>query len=103
MKPRSVANAIATEPKMKRTAVLFAIFLILAANGAAEVDSLSQVFVVGRGLKDADEDHLADAIAFVIVVPDQPSAAEMALASDIAARFNFESLSQDFNLVRRES
>jgi hypothetical protein len=91
------------EPKMKKTAVLFAIFLILAVNGVAEVDSLSQVFVVGRGLKDADEDHLADAIAFVIVVPDQASAAEMALASDIAARFNFESLSQDLNLVRRES
>ncbi len=103
MEPRSVANAIIMEPKMKRTAVLFAIFLILAANGAAEIDSLSKVFVVGQGLKDTDQDDLADAFAFVIVVPDQPSAAELALASDIAARFNFESLSQDLDLLRKES
>ncbi len=103
MKPTSEANVTIMEPKMKRTAVLLAIFLVLIANAAAEVDSLSQVFAIGRGLKDTDQDHLADAISFVIVVPDRPSAAEMALASDIAARFNFESLSQDLNLVKKES
>jgi hypothetical protein len=103
MKPPLLANVLIMEPKMKRTACLLTIFFVLAASGAAEVDSLSQVFVVGRGLKDTDQDHLADAISFVIVVPDQPSAAEMALASDIAARFNFESLSQDLDLVKRES
>ncbi len=88
---------------MKRTAVLLAIFLILVTNVAAEIDSLSRVFALGGGLKDTDQDHLADTISFVIVVPDRPTAAEMALASDIAARFNFESLSQDLDLVKIES
>ncbi|GAJ12493.1 unnamed protein product, partial [marine sediment metagenome] len=71
--------------------------------GTAKISSLSQVFLLGHGLKDLDEDNFADRVALQIIIPDNPTAYELALASDIASRANFESLVIDFSLVKRES
>ncbi|MDH7513679.1 MAG: hypothetical protein QHH14_12105, partial [Clostridiales bacterium] len=81
--------------------ILLSLILIVQAEG--EIRSLSQVFLQGGGLKDTDGDERPDAIAFSIVIPDTPTAAEVALAADIAARANFESLAQDMALVKKES
>ncbi len=70
---------------------------------AADINSLSQVFQLGNGLLDRDGDSLAETIALRFIIPDLPTAEELALASDIAARTNLESLLVDFGLVQRES
>jgi hypothetical protein len=82
---------------------LILVLLLTAGRGAAEIESLSHVFLLGKGLKDLDGDHLADKITFSIVIPDRASAAEIAVAGDIAARANLESLSQDLALVTAEA
>lgn len=89
---------------MKRRLIgLVFLSLIFTAIGAAEIDSLSRVFLTGHGLRDEDGDHCADRIAFFILVRDNATAAEIALAADIAARANLECLSQDLGLVKKES
>ena len=90
---------------MKKTAALLLFVLVLAASpAAAQVTSLSHVFLLGKTLKDTDGDQLADRVALCIIIPDSPTAAELAAAADIASRANFDSLSQDLTgLVRRES
>jgi hypothetical protein len=76
----------------------------LALNCAgAELKSLSDVFHLGKGILDQDKDGFADRIALTIVIPDEPSVFEIAAASDIAARANFDSLVVDFSLVKKES
>ncbi|MCX6571337.1 MAG: M14 family metallopeptidase [Candidatus Aminicenantes bacterium] len=71
--------------------------------GLAEVDSLSQLFGPGKAVLDLDGDGFPEKPAVTIIIPDKPTAREVALAADIAARVNFESLAVDFGLVRRES
>jgi hypothetical protein len=88
---------------MRKTGVALVLFMIALQFGFAEISSLSHVFLSGKSLKDTDGDGWPDRIALQIVVPDQPTAAQMALASDIAARANLESLSVDLTLVKRES
>lgn len=88
---------------MKRTILLTMIVAIAFGAAWAEIGSLTHLFLLGKGIKDADGDGLADKISLCLVIPDNPSAAELAVASDIAARANFESLAQDFSLVKRES
>ncbi|MGD2246054.1 MAG: M14 family metallopeptidase [Candidatus Aminicenantes bacterium] len=70
---------------------------------AADLTSFSQVFQLKKGLLDQDGDGLADSIALSVIIPDNPTAEELAVASDIAARANLESLVVDFELVRKES
>ena len=62
---------------------------------SAEIASLSQLYLLGRGVKDTDGDGLADRVGLTIVIPDSPTAVELAFAADIAARANLESLAQD--------
>ncbi len=69
----------------------------------AEVTSLSHLFAPGKGLLDRDGDGCPDAVGFTIVIPDNPTAYELALAADLAGRANLESLVADYRLVRRES
>jgi len=81
-----------------------ALALVLAQTAAADsVDSLSRVFAPGRALLDTDGDGFPDKPAITIIIPDKPTAGELALAADIAARANFESLAVEFGLVRHES
>ena len=75
----------------------------LVLPGLADVDSLSRLFGPGRAVLDLDGDGFPEKPAVAIVVPDRPTAGELALAADIAARINFESLAVDLGLVRRES
>ena len=88
---------------MKKSVVLILFLAFGLGPALADMGSLSHLFLLGKGLKDTDGDGLADKVALTIVVPDNPSAVELALAADIAARANFESLAQDFTLVKRES
>ncbi len=88
---------------MKKSLVLVLLLVAGLSPAAADMGSLSHLFLLGKGLKDTDGDGLADKIALTIVIPDNPSSSELALAADIAARANFESLAQDFNLIKRES
>ena len=88
---------------MKKSLVLVLLLASVLSPAAAEIGSLSHLFLLGRGLKDADGDGLADKVALTIIIPDNPSSSELALAADIAARANFESVAQDFGLIKRES
>jgi hypothetical protein len=84
-------------------ALALALALALAQAAGADVDSLSRLFVPGRAVLDLDGDGFPDKPALTIIVPDKPTGSELALAADIAARANFESLAVEFGLVRRES
>lgn len=87
-----------------KKALLAALAAILVASPAqAEVDSLARLFAPGRAVLDLDGDGFPEKPAVEIVVADRATAAELALAADIAARVNFESLAVDLDLVRRES
>jgi hypothetical protein len=83
--------------------LIMTLVLIGLPSAAGEVTSLSHLFALGHGLVDSDGDGLADALAFRIVIPDQPTAWEAAAAADIAGRANLESLVADFDLVMTES
>jgi hypothetical protein len=88
---------------MKKGLVLASLFLLFVQAGQAELSSLSQLYSLGKTIQDLDGDGHGEKILLSIIIPDNPTAGELALASDIAARANLESLAQDFALVRRES
>ena len=88
---------------MKKTLLAAFAALVLAQAGLAETDSLSRLFLPGRAVLDLDGDGFPEKPAVTILLSDKPTAGELALAADIAARVNFESLAVDFGLVRRES
>ena len=89
---------------MNKRTLAFLILSLLAVSAAfGEIGSLSHLYLLGKGIRDTDGDGLADRAALTIIIPDNPTPAELALAADIAARANFECLAQVFTLVKRES
>ena len=88
---------------MKKSVFILTILWVALNCAGAEFKSLSDVFHLGKGILDLDHDGLAERISLCIVIPDEPSAFEIAAASDIAARANFDSLVVDFSLVKKES
>ncbi len=87
-----------------KKALLAALATVLCLRpGLADVDSLARVLAPGKAVLDLDGDGFPEKPALIVVVPDRPTAGELALAADIAARVNFESLAVDLRLVRRES
>ena len=88
---------------MKKGLVLAILFLLSVQAGQAELSSLSHLYSLGKTILDLDGDGLGERIFLSIIIPDNPTSGELALASDIAARANLESLAQDFALVRHES
>ncbi|MGD2246040.1 MAG: hypothetical protein PVI11_05790, partial [Candidatus Aminicenantes bacterium] len=89
---------------MRKKSLLFLILvLFLNQNGTAEIASLSEIFHLGKGIRDLDKDNLGDKVVLNIILPDTPNAYEIAAAGDIAARANLESLVVDFSLVKKES
>jgi hypothetical protein len=88
---------------MKKALLAALLPLLLARPGLAELSSLSQLYAQGKTVQDLDGDGYGEKVVMSVIIPDNPSAAEIALASDIAARVNLESLAQDFAVVRRES
>jgi len=88
---------------MKKAILAALAGLCLVQAVPAGTDSLSRLFLPGRAVLDLDGDGFPEKPALDIIVPDKPTAGELALAADIAARTNFESLAVDLGLVRRES
>jgi len=89
---------------MRKSGFLIMICLLYCLPlASADIDSLSQIFQLSRGLLDRDGDTYAETIALRIIIPDLPTAEQLAVASDIAARANLESLVIDFGLVQKES
>jgi hypothetical protein len=88
---------------IKKSVPLILFFWLGLTCAGAEIESLSALFCLGKGILDQDNDGHADKVAICIVVPDHPSVFESAAAADIAARANFESLVVDFTLVKKES
>ncbi len=90
--------------KMRRFLLLALALAVVAFNVWGEnIDSLSQIFLTGKGIKDTDNDSYADQISLRIIIPDNPNPYELALASDLAARVNLDSLVVDLSLVKKES
>ncbi|MBS3820002.1 hypothetical protein KGY73_10950, partial [bacterium] len=88
---------------MRKTTLilLIVLFLSLTVQGD-EITSLSQIFLSGKGVQDRDKDHFPDEVSLCLVLPDEPRPAQRAVASDIAARANLESLVTHFSLVKKE-
>jgi hypothetical protein len=88
---------------MKKFLLPAAAALLLFHSGFAEVQSLAHLFSLGKTILDLDGDGFGEKPALTIIIPDNPTAFEAALAADISARANLESLALDFGLVRRAS
>jgi hypothetical protein len=88
---------------MRRTLFALAAAFVLAQAGSAEVSSLSHFLAPGRTVLDLDGDGHGEKLALTVIIPDDPTAQELALAADISARANIESLAVQFGLVRRAS
>jgi hypothetical protein len=88
---------------MKKALFTACTALLFAQIGLADTDSLSRIFLPGRAVLDLDGDGFPEKPALTIILADRATPGELALAADIAARANFESLAIDFGLVRRES
>jgi len=88
---------------MNKPIAFLLILGLVAAPAGAQVASLAHLFAAGRGVQDLDGDGLPERVALTVIIPDNATAAELALAADIAARANFECLVPDFKLIRKES
>jgi len=88
---------------MRKSAIIAGIVLALGSVLFADDGGLARLFRPGTVVVDLDGDGFPEKPAATIVVPDRPTSRELALAADIAARINFESLALDLDLVRRES
>ncbi|MGB9893795.1 MAG: hypothetical protein ACPLRA_05230, partial [Candidatus Saccharicenans sp.] len=84
---------------MAKKASLLLIFLVMASLVSAQTFDLASLYKPGLTLLDEDGDGLSEKIALTIIIPDNPEPEELALASEIAARINLESLAVNFNLV----
>jgi hypothetical protein len=87
----------------KKSLIFFTLFILCLHNGTAEFTCLSEIFLLGRGIKDLDGDKLGETISLQIIIPDIPNAYELSIAADIAARANLESLVVDFSILKKES
>jgi hypothetical protein len=87
----------------KKCLIFFIFFNICLCVGIAKISCLSEIFLLGKGIQDSDRDNLGDKVALQIIIPDSPSVYELAVAADMAARANLESLALDFSIVRKES
>jgi hypothetical protein len=87
----------------KKCLFFFILFNFFIFAGTAEISSLSEIFLLEKGIQDTDGDNLGDKVSLQIIIPDSPSVYELAVAAEIAARANLESLALDFSLVKKES
>lgn len=83
--------------------ITMSLIRLLAAPVAAQKLHPGNLYRPGTILLDKDGDGWTDSLELTIIIPDEPLAEELALASDLAARVNLESLTLNFDLVRRES
>lgn len=87
----------------KKIFLVFSLVMFFINPSSAQILSLSQIFHTGQTLFDKDGDSFNEKIELSLIISDNPTAVELCLAAEIAARINLESLALDFNLVRKES
>ncbi|MFB0565806.1 MAG: M14 family zinc carboxypeptidase [Candidatus Aminicenantaceae bacterium] len=87
----------------KKVIIFFIVLILIFGTGLSEISSLSQIFLVGKVIKDLDGDNRGDKVSLEIIIPSAPSEHEISIAADIAARANLESLAQNFFIVKKES
>ena len=66
----------------------------------AAITGLHAVYDKGAFLEDRNGDEVIDFVAARIVLGENPSAAEIAAAADVAARFGFETMAMDLPMRR---
>ncbi len=89
---------------MKKFALGLAFLILLGgALDARQIESLSHIFLLGKGILDTDGDGFADTPALTVLLPDSPNPHEIAAAGDLSARLNLESLRVEFSCVQTES
>lgn len=88
--------------RLRVLGVLAGAWLIGVATASSQEGavSLSSLYGIGPGgaLRDTNGDGFADRLGARIVLPDAPSAAEVAAGAEIAARLGFETLALDLPL-----
>jgi len=87
----------------KKIFLIFSLILSIINLSFSQSLSLSQLFHPGKILVDEDGDGFSEKIELNIIISDNPTAAELSLAAEIAARINLESLALNFDLVHQES
>ncbi len=84
---------------MRHPTVLLMLLGVLGAGPAeAQPESLATLYEPGGVVEDTNGDGFADGVTARIVLSDAPSAAEVALASEIAARLGLETMALDLPL-----
>lgn len=83
--------------------IVFISLTFFPVEGLSQNFSLFRLYQPGTILLDEDEDGFPERVELTIILPDEPLPEEIALAADIAARVNLESLGLNFDLVVRES
>ncbi len=74
--------------------------LLTAQDGEGTDDrDLSSVFELGYDLRDLNGDGIVDQVWSRVLLPPEPSEAEVAAASNLAARLGFETVSTDLGLI----
>ena len=81
---------------MRTSAVVLSLAVVLAAApAAAQPESLAALYALGGAVSDTNGDGVADRLNARVVLSGSPSAAEVAIAADLAARLGFETLALD--------
>ena len=81
---------------MRTSTVVLSLAAVLAAvPAAAQPESLAALYALGGAVSDTNGDGVADRLNARVVLPGSPSAAEVAIAADLAARLGFETLALD--------
>jgi hypothetical protein len=94
----------------RRLAAALAVTAALATTGPGawgqadqSIAGLDEVYKTGTFLQDRNGDDVVDFVAASIVLGDVPSMDEIAAASDVAARFGFETMAMDLPVGRQGS
>ena len=79
---------------MRTSTVFLGLAALLGAAGSAgaQPESLAALYELGGAVSDTNGDGVADRLNARVVLPGSPSAAEVAIAADLAARLGFETL-----------
>jgi hypothetical protein len=89
---------------MKRALLLLLLVTTMADTGRTAPGepavSLSEFFKPGVVFQDRNNDGVVDFVNAGIVLPDHPTAAELAAAANVAARLGFETTAMDLPVVR---
>lgn len=96
-------------PPLRRLCAAAAVTAALVASGPStrgqgdqRVPGLEAIYKTGAFLQDRNGDDVVDFVAASVVLGDAPSLDEIAAASDVAARFGFETMAMDLP-VRRQA